>query len=112
VYSEVAHVDLTEISDFVSKMTAAGILVPDPTLEDHLRDLAGLPPAAHNTEDAGGSDMSEEDQKALLALPNAQRQLAERTGIVPDAPAFPGGAAPFGGGKKADEEPEPDDEEA
>ena len=112
VYSEVAHVDLTEISDFVSKMTAAGVLVPDPALEDHLRDLAGLPPASHNTEDAGGSDMSEEDQKALLALPNAQRQLAERTGIIPDKPAFPGAAAPFGGGKAEEEpEPEPDDEE-
>ena len=114
VYSEVAHVDLTEISDFVSKMAAAGILVPDPALEDHLRDLAGLPPAAHTAEDAGGSDMSEEDQKALLALPPAQRQLAERTGIIPDRPAFPGASAPFGGGKAEEEpepEPAPDDEE-
>lgn len=106
-YSEVAHVDLAEISDFVSKMAAAGILVPDPTLEDHLRDLAGLPPATHSVEDAGGSDMTEEDQKALLALPPAQRMLAERTGIVPDKPAFPGGAAPFGGGKQDAEEDTP-----
>lgn len=98
-YSEVSHVDLGEISDFVSKMTQAGVLVPDPALEDHLRDLAGLPPATHSATDAGADGMSEDDQKALLALPPAQRMLAERTGIVPNPPAFPGGSAPFGGGK-------------
>lgn len=103
VYSEVAHVDLTEISDFVSKMAQAGVLAPDPGLEDHLRDLAGLPPANHDMESTGTGSMSEEDMKAVMALPPQQRIVAERTGIVPDKPAFPGAAAPFGGGKK----PEP-----
>jgi len=111
VYSEVAHVDLAEIGDFVSKMTTAGVLVPDPGLEDHLRDLAGLPPAVHTTQDAGGSEMTEEDQKALLALPPAQRMLAERTGVVPDKPAFPGASAPFGGGRRDESEDEPAPEE-
>ena len=106
-YSEVAHVDLGEIGDFVSKMTQAGILVPDPALEDHLRELAGLPPASHNSTEAGADGMSEDDQKALLALPAPQRMLAERTGIIPNPPAFPGGSAPFGGGAKA----EPQDDE-
>jgi hypothetical protein len=36
-------------------------------------------------------------------LPPAQRMLAERTGIVPNPPAFPGGSAPFGGGKAPQE---------
>ena len=102
-YSEVAHVDLTEIADFVSKMTQAGVLVPDPGLEDHMRDLAGLPPASHTSEDAGADGLSEQDQKALLALPAQQRMLAERTGIVPNPPPFPGGSAPFGGGKASDQ---------
>jgi phage gp29-like protein len=93
VYSEVAHVDLSEIGDFVSKMTAAGVMVPDPALEDHLRDLAGLPPAVHGMEDAGGASMSEEDQATLMALPPEQRQLAQRTGVVPDPTAMPGAAA-------------------
>lgn len=97
-YSEVAHVDLTEISDFVSKMTQAGVLAPDPTLEDHLRELAGLPPASHNIEETGTDVMSAEDAKALMALPPQQRIVAERTGVVPDKPAFPGGNPPFGGG--------------
>lgn len=97
-YSEVAHVDLTEIADFVSKMTTAGVLAPDPTLEDHLRDLAGLPPASHNIEDTGTDVMSAEDAKALMALPPQQRIVAERTGVVPDKPAFPGANPAFGGG--------------
>lgn len=108
-YSEVAHVDLTEISDFVSKMTQAGVLAPDPTLEDHLRELAGLPPATHNIEETGTDVMSAEDAKALMALPPQQRIVAERTGVVPDKPAFPGGNPPFGGG--APEQGEADEPE-
>ena len=96
-YSEVAHIDLAEISDFVSKMTTAGVLAPDPALEDHLREIAGLPPANHNFEETGVDTMSPEDAKALMALPPQQRIVAERTGIVPDKPAFPGGNPPFGG---------------
>jgi hypothetical protein len=34
--------------------------------------------------------MSADDVKNLMALPPAQRIVAERTGIVPDKPAFPG----------------------
>lgn len=97
-YSEVAHVDLAEIADFVAKMTTAGVLAPDPTLEDHLREIAGLPPANHNMEDTGTDVISADDAKALMALPPQQRIVAERTGIVPDKPAFPGGNPPFGGG--------------
>lgn len=109
VYSEVAHVDLGEISDFVSKMAQAGVLAPDPGLEDHLRDLAGLPPANHDMEATGTGNMSEDDMKAVMALPPQQSIVAERTGVVPDKPAFPGANAPFGGGKK--QPPPPPDQE-
>jgi hypothetical protein len=44
-YGEVAHVDLSEISDFVQKLTAAGAIMPDESLEEYLRGVAGLPPA-------------------------------------------------------------------
>lgn len=50
-YGEISHVDLTEISDFASKLTQAGIITADPTLEGYLRDLAGLPPAERDTGD-------------------------------------------------------------
>lgn len=99
-YSEVANVDLGEIADFISKMATAGIIAPDPGLEDYLRELAGLPPANHGIKaDGDMSAMSEEDQKAILALPPAQRIVAERTGVVPDPPPFPGAVAPTPGKK-------------
>lgn len=104
-YSEVAHVDLAEIADFVSKMTTAGVLAPDPTLEDHLRDLAGLPPASHDIEDNGVDTIPADDAKALMALPPQQRIVAERTGVIPDKPAFPGANPPFGGGAEPEEKP-------
>jgi len=52
-YGEVSHVDLAEISDFVTKLAQAGVLMPDPKLEDYLRELAGLPPAEHDGENFG-----------------------------------------------------------
>lgn len=109
-YSEVAHIDLGEIGDFISKMAQAGVIAPDPGLEDHLRDLAGLPPANHNMEDTGTGAMSEEDAKAVMALPPQQRIVAQRTGVVPDKPAFPGAMAPFGGGKKQEPAALPQDQ--
>jgi len=42
-FSEVSHVDLTEIADFVSKLTAAGAITPNEETENYLRGLAGLP---------------------------------------------------------------------
>ena len=114
-YSEVAHVDLGEIATFVTQLAQAGVLAPDPGLEDHIRELAGLPPANHGVEDTGTGQMSPEDAKAVLALPAQQRIIAERTGVIPDPPAFPGGAAPFAAAgdqakPKPDTEDAPDDE--
>lgn len=43
VYSEVSHIDLTEIADYVSKLTTAGAITPDEEMEEFLRGLAGLP---------------------------------------------------------------------
>lgn len=51
-YGEVAHIDLGELAEFVSKLTTAGAITSDPTLEDHLRTLAGLPPAERDTEES------------------------------------------------------------
>jgi phage gp29-like protein len=45
VYGEVSHVDLRELAEYMSKLTAAGLLMPDDRLEEFLRDVAGLPAA-------------------------------------------------------------------
>ena len=59
-YGEVSHVDLTEISDFVTKLAQAGVLMPDPKLEDYLRELAGLPPAEHDGQSFGMPPMPQQ----------------------------------------------------
>ena len=56
-YGEVSHVDLTEVADYISKLATAGVLMPDPKLEDYLRDLAGLPPAEHDGQAYGAPAM-------------------------------------------------------
>lgn len=44
-YGEVSHVDLTEVSEFVQRLTQAGAIMPDGPLEEYLRGVGGLPPA-------------------------------------------------------------------
>jgi hypothetical protein len=36
-------------------LATAGVLMPDPKLEDYLRDLAGLPPAEHDGQESYGA---------------------------------------------------------
>ena len=71
-YGEVSHIDLTEISDFVSKLAQAGVLMPDPKLEDYLRDLAGLPPAEHDGQNFG-----------MPPMPNQQQDTQAQGGVEP-----------------------------
>jgi len=42
-YSEVSHVELAEIADYVSKLITAGAITPNADTEAYLRGLAGLP---------------------------------------------------------------------
>ena len=71
VYGSVSHVDLTEISDFVTKLAQAGVLVPDANLETYLRDLAGLPVAEH---DGSSFGMPPVDGQTPPVAPDAQEQ--------------------------------------
>jgi hypothetical protein len=42
-YGDVAAVNLTELADFVQKLAASGVLVPDENLEAYLREVGNLP---------------------------------------------------------------------
>ena len=44
-YGQVSSVELTEVADYVAKLTTAGVIMPDRDLETHLRSLADLPEA-------------------------------------------------------------------
>ena len=71
-YGEVSHVDLTEVADYISKLATAGVLMPDPKLEDYLRDLAGLPPAEHDGQAYGAPAMPGEGQPPMPGAPADQ----------------------------------------
>ena len=60
-YGEVAHIDLTEISNYVTNLANAGIIITDPNLEDYLRQLGGLPPAEHDADSTGAVDAMPEE---------------------------------------------------
>jgi len=42
-YGQVSSVELSEVADYVQKLASAGIILPDRSLESHLRMLADLP---------------------------------------------------------------------
>ena len=50
---------MAEISAFVGGLVQTGAIVPDPKLEEYLRDLAGLPPAEHDGQNFGMPPMPE-----------------------------------------------------
>jgi hypothetical protein len=47
-YGDVAAVNITEIADFVQKLTASGVLTPDENLEAYLREVGNLPQAGES----------------------------------------------------------------
>ena len=47
-YGDVAAVNISELADFVQKLTAAGVLTPDENLETYLREVSNLPQTGHN----------------------------------------------------------------
>ena len=64
VYSEVSHIDLTEIADYVSKLTTAGAITPDEEMEEFLRGLAGLPMANKKDTDLDYDEDEKEEPEA------------------------------------------------
>ena len=83
-YGEVSHVDLNEVSSFVAGLVQTGAIVPDPKLEDYLRDLAGLPPAEHDGQNFGMPPMPGAEQAP--GQPPMPPQMPEQ----PEAPETSG----------------------
>lgn len=50
-HGEVAAPPLPEIADFLTKLSGAGILLPDPTLRRKVREIAGLPEEEEETDE-------------------------------------------------------------
>jgi len=85
-YGDIAHVDLTEVADYVTKLANAGIIVSDPNLEDYLRELGSLPPAEHNGDTTGAIDPAtglplttgQPPQQGQAVQPPAQKPNAKK----------------------------------
>lgn len=68
VFGSVENIDLIALGTFLKQMVDAGLIVPDATLEEYLRDIAKLTPIDEETRD----DMGSNDQ-----VPLGVSQLAE-----------------------------------
>jgi phage gp29-like protein len=79
VYSEVSHIDLTEIADYVSKLTTAGAITPDEEMEEFLRGLAGLPIASKKDTDLDYDEDEKEEPEADRGKDEAALDTTEPT---------------------------------
>lgn len=81
MYSEVSSVDLTEISEYVSKLIGSGAMTPDAELEEFLRGLAGLPmPSDDNanvTEPETEGDGQADDEGLDMEEPDSTQETEE-----------------------------------
>jgi phage gp29-like protein len=71
VFGEIGHVDLKLFGDFIKSMTDAGVITPDPTLEDFVRETANLPQADEDQDVGAGTDIM--DPAAMAAMLAAQQ---------------------------------------
>jgi hypothetical protein len=85
-HADIETPDLTELADYVQKLTGSGVLTPDATLEDYLRQAANLP------------ELPEETANAYQPAPNVQDAAGQQPAGAGDQPPAPTGGAPDGQG--------------
>lgn len=64
-HGDIESQDLAEISDYVSKLSAAGLLTPGPEIEEFLRKLAGLPKKPEEDPDDTVDDDEQDDEEEI-----------------------------------------------
>jgi len=77
-HGDVESADLGELGDFLTKMTGAGILLPDNDLEDYVRRQASLPERVENNEDMHGGSAAAWQQ--LQQMMQQKKQPAQNAG--------------------------------
>ncbi|MFA4971889.1 MAG: hypothetical protein WC683_04700 [bacterium] len=89
VPSNIREPDLSDIADPLAKVTTAGLIVPDQTLEAYLRELGGLPESEQPEEptattkgaDAGVGDLEEEvDDPIIFSITKRTRESNDQSG--------------------------------
>lgn len=81
-HGDVEDVDIGKLGDFVSKMTAAGVIIPDEGVEDYLREAAGMPERLDDYQAAPGADRNPDRIRRPAKGKNGN--LDDDNGITPD----------------------------
>ena len=85
-HGDIESQDLSQLGDYIQKMTGVGLITPDPELEDYLREQAGLPEkTSDNTaEIAPVASQGAENEEGLPDIPaedeKAQESARKRLG--------------------------------
>jgi hypothetical protein len=95
-HGDIAKSDLMQLGQYITDIATAGALVPDDTLEAHLREEAGLPAADNPTAVSDGQEQDQQNQEAEI---KAKEKLPP--GMPGAKPASGGTAAGGGGGSTA-----------
>ena len=72
VHGDIEDVDISKVSAYVKDMTGIGVLVPDESLEDYVREIANLPERTTDNRDiyGTGGKASEKGQTSAGKAPN------------------------------------------
>lgn len=84
-FGKIGDDDITIAASAANQLALAGLLTPDPNLEDHLRDTMHLPPLAEQIHEVYDKILKDDPEK-LLKLPGARPPVG---GMPTDVPAPP-----------------------
>lgn len=89
-HGDVEDTDIGPLADFLSKMTASGLIVPDEEIEDYLREVSGLPERLSDYSMIPGADRNPDrtpDKKPRQQGDKKMGTLDDENGeVTPDDP--------------------------
>lgn len=71
----VKDMDLNNMSNYVSKLVAAGVMAPDNALSEYLRNAAGLPAAEESLDDVKAQEQEQQMQQQQMQLDAKTQQM-------------------------------------
>lgn len=77
MHGDIEDVDITKAADFISKMTGIGVLVPDDSLEDYVREIGHLP-------DRTGVDLGSIEERRAESVVNPWVKSQQESRENPD----------------------------
>lgn len=89
-HGDVEDTDIGPLGDFLSKMTAAGLIVPDEEIEDYLREVSGLPERLSDYSMIPGADRNPDRTPDKKSRQQGDKKMGtlddENNEVTPDDP--------------------------